>query len=264
MSEPLPAASKRPRGPYSRLICLNCRERRIRCELPPEVDIPDQGELWSVQTPCYRCKRLDIPCVVRQTVLGRPGPERCSSTAADCRLARTGDIVPRPLVGRPSRTAAHTQLASVHDETQPRTTSVLPQSMLRTPNNLPPTQGDSRDKRSDAIETYNPLHAPVSHASFPPPPAKLGHMNPAKVQILPLRRALVPTNPAVSCRGTPSPGCSDGRVTAAKRGRASKPKVRTGCLTCRIRRVKLTRSIVDDWLVNWSLRRLPLDTGQMR
>jgi hypothetical protein len=115
MSEPRPGGSKRPRGTYSRLICLGCRERRIRCELPSEVEIPDPGELRTVQTPCYRCKRLGVPCIVRQTILGRPGPESSSTTAADFRPIRTGDIVSRIIIELPSRTVSCTQPATVQE-----------------------------------------------------------------------------------------------------------------------------------------------------
>ncbi|KAF2166359.1 hypothetical protein M409DRAFT_66803 [Zasmidium cellare ATCC 36951] len=88
-------SAPRVRGPNSRLICLACRERRIRCELPLDVDIPPQGELRTVQMPCYRCRRLRIPCVVRQTTLGRPRPKASATsltTAGDRRsLTTTAD-----------------------------------------------------------------------------------------------------------------------------------------------------------------------------
>jgi hypothetical protein len=82
MSGPDTAGSKRQRDKYSRLICLGCRDRRIRCELPSDVDIPKPGELRTCKTPCYRCRRLGVPCVIRQTVLGRPGREIRSITPA--------------------------------------------------------------------------------------------------------------------------------------------------------------------------------------
>ncbi|KAI7091968.1 hypothetical protein KC356_g160 [Hortaea werneckii] len=45
MSQMIPAGRRKPREKYSRLICLGCRERRIRCELPSEVEPldPDVG-----------------------------------------------------------------------------------------------------------------------------------------------------------------------------------------------------------------------------
>ncbi|KAF2450583.1 hypothetical protein P171DRAFT_142374 [Karstenula rhodostoma CBS 690.94] len=81
MSGPKPAGAKRDK--YSRLICIGCRDRRIRCELPNDVDIPKPGELRTIQTPCYRCRRLGIPCVIRRTILGRPSRQKLPGTAAD-------------------------------------------------------------------------------------------------------------------------------------------------------------------------------------
>ncbi|KAL5458496.1 hypothetical protein PMIN06_003306 [Paraphaeosphaeria minitans] len=80
MSGTKPTGAKRDK--YSRLICVGCRDRRIRCELPNDVDIPKPGEFRTIQTPCYRCRRLGIPCVIRQTILGRPSPKNRSSTSA--------------------------------------------------------------------------------------------------------------------------------------------------------------------------------------
>jgi hypothetical protein len=76
------APEKRKRSAYSRVICLGCRERRIRCELPSDVEIPNPGEVWTIKTPCYRCKRLAIPCRIRQTILGRSGAEHTNSNIA--------------------------------------------------------------------------------------------------------------------------------------------------------------------------------------
>ncbi|KAK5134157.1 hypothetical protein LTR08_006932 [Meristemomyces frigidus] len=56
-----------------------------------------------------------------------------------------------------------------------------------------------------------------------------------KIQILPLRRA----EPRRTSRSqTPHSGDSAHSPPLTKRPRASKPKVRTGCLTCKIRRIK--------------------------
>lgn len=150
MSELRPAGSKRPRNKYSRLICLGCRERRIRCELPSEVEIPDPGELRTVQTPCYRCKRLGVPCVIRQTILGRPGPEKGSTTT------RTGDIVSRVVIELSLPTAARTQPATVQDDTQLVTSSVIPRTNLRSSNDLEPSQGDSARWNGDTLLIHNP------------------------------------------------------------------------------------------------------------
>ncbi|OAG01144.1 uncharacterized protein CC84DRAFT_1190299 [Paraphaeosphaeria sporulosa] len=39
------------------------------------------GEFRTIQTPCYRCRRLGVPCVIRQTILGRPSPKNRPSAA---------------------------------------------------------------------------------------------------------------------------------------------------------------------------------------
>ncbi|KAF2502201.1 hypothetical protein BU16DRAFT_576252 [Lophium mytilinum] len=151
MSDLRPESSKRPRGAYSRLICLGCRERRIRCELPSDIEIPDPGELRTIQTPCYRCKRLGVPCIVRQTILGRPSPERSSTTAADIRPVRADDAVPRILIDLSSRTGAPTQQATVRDEAR-----VVPQARLHSPNLLPPSQGDPARWNGGALLIHTP------------------------------------------------------------------------------------------------------------
>ena len=156
MSELRLTSSKRTRDKYSRVICLGCRERRIRCDLPIEVEIPDPGELRTVQTPCYRCKRLGIPCVIRQTILGRPSSESSSTTAADFRHARVGETVSRIIVELPSRTVARTQPATVQDETQLVNSSVIPQIRLRSSNDLPPSQGDPARWNGDALLIHVP------------------------------------------------------------------------------------------------------------
>ncbi|KAF2876285.1 hypothetical protein BDV95DRAFT_560375 [Massariosphaeria phaeospora] len=146
MSEPRPGGSKRPRGAYSRLICLGCRERRIRCELPSDAEIPDPGELRTVQTPCYRCKRLGLPCVVRQTILGR--------TTADFRPVRTGDgdFVSRIVIELPSRTVARTQPATVQDEAQVVKSTVITRTRLRSSNH----QGDPARRNEDTLLIHTP------------------------------------------------------------------------------------------------------------
>jgi hypothetical protein len=92
--KPRPGA-KRSRDHYSRLICLGCRERRIRCELPKDVMIPSSGELHEVETPCYRCRRLGVRCIVRQTILGRPSSQSGTVATAHGHRARVGDVEPR-------------------------------------------------------------------------------------------------------------------------------------------------------------------------
>ena len=156
MLELRPTGPKRPRDRYSRLICLGCRERRIRCELPSEVEIPNPGELRTVQTPCYRCKRLGVPCVIRQTILGRPRPESSSNTAADFRPVRTGDIVSRIIIDLSPRTVARTQPAAVQDETQSVNSSVIPRTRLRSSNDMLPSQGDPAHWNGNALLIHTP------------------------------------------------------------------------------------------------------------
>lgn len=189
MPERPPTTSKRPRGAYSRLICLGCRERRIKCELPDDVDIPDLNELRTVTTPCYRCEKLGIDCVVRRTRLGRPGH-------GDGSIA-----LPAP----------------AHDETRLEVNSTIDQ---------PPG--------IQAEDVVTSLHQPHM-SSKPPLPANERFMIPAKIQILPMRRSPVPKISPATSEDVSSSG--NGQTTTTKRTRASKPKVRTGCLTCRIRRV---------------------------
>ncbi|CAI6336185.1 unnamed protein product [Periconia digitata] len=108
---------KRSRGAYSRLICIGCRERRIRCELPSGVEVPEPGELTTAETPCYRCKRLGIPCKIRQTVLGRPSPDGKPEPASDAVHAHVGNNVSRVIIELPSRSAVvHSHTSSLPDE----------------------------------------------------------------------------------------------------------------------------------------------------
>jgi hypothetical protein len=190
MSEHPSATSKRTRGAYSRLICLECHERRIRCELPDEVAVPDPGELRTASSPCYRCKKLGVPCVVRRTRLGRSGLGDGSTTLAA--------------------------------EIQGGTESVGSYAI-----DLPMSQaGYHLGWRDMMVPTSQPDSRPL------PIPRCMG---PAKVQILPLRRAAVPSKSPATSEETSS--SSDGRPVSVKRTRTSKPKVKTGCLTCKIRRV---------------------------
>ncbi|KAI7491554.1 hypothetical protein KC357_g1667 [Hortaea werneckii] len=71
MAEP---TSKGPRGNYSRFRCLNCRSRKIKCQLPEDYSYP--GASGTGETRCKRCKTLDLDCVVEKTVLGRPAAKR--------------------------------------------------------------------------------------------------------------------------------------------------------------------------------------------
>lgn len=114
---------KRRRGKYSRLICLECRDRRIRCELPSECAIPEPGQLLTVKTPCHRCNRLGVPCIVRQTVLGRPSAENGSPPNTNQEIVKQSNVVPRNDVSRviielPSRAVPHEQSQAFGNETR--------------------------------------------------------------------------------------------------------------------------------------------------
>lgn len=155
MSRPKSAGSKRPRDKYSRLICLGCRERRIRCELPSEVEIPNPGELRTVSTPCYRCKRLGVPCVVRQTVLGRPSPKGTSTTVGFQPAGNFG-IVSRIIIELPLRTGPRVQPAVVQDKTQAVDPSIIPQNALRTSNNVSPSREEPAHHYQDPLLIHTP------------------------------------------------------------------------------------------------------------
>lgn len=198
MSEQPPASSKRQRGAYSRLICLGCRGRRIKCELPDDVVVPDAEELRTVADPCYRCKKLGVPCVVRRTKLGRPGPVDGS-------------------------TASTTLPALIQGNARSITSSAIARPL------------DERVCHSGCSDVVVLLHHSDLDASKEPLPlADLPFLDSAKVPISAVRRA---TEPSKSSTVTESASPSDRRMITAKRVRASKPKVKTGCLTCKIRRV---------------------------
>ena len=86
--------------------------------------------------------------------------------------------------------------------------------------------------QSDHFSRYT-IHSPI----------KEHKMTAAKIQILPLRRALAPLKPVR--RKTESPNSSsDSQAPPVRRERVSNPKVRTGCLTCKIRRVQPASRLV--------------------
>lgn len=99
-----------------------------------------------MQSPCYRCKRLDIPCLVRQTILGRPGPGKCRS--ADSRPARTAQPVSRLVIELPSRTRPST--------TQDDADLIIPRTRPRSFKDQPPSQGDIAHCREDALLLQTP------------------------------------------------------------------------------------------------------------
>ena len=70
----LPA--RQPRGSYAKLICLNCRARKIKCNLPTDVQIEPSQHPQPPERACTRCQQQDLDCVVDKTVLGRPAQKR--------------------------------------------------------------------------------------------------------------------------------------------------------------------------------------------
>jgi hypothetical protein len=71
------ATSKRqPRGNYARLICLNCRARKIKCTLPTDVSIEASSSPQPQDRACTRCQQQSLDCIVDKTVLGRPAHKR--------------------------------------------------------------------------------------------------------------------------------------------------------------------------------------------
>ena len=67
--------TKRRREKYSKLICLGCRARRIRCILPHSNILPS-NEPQSADKACQRCQQNGLDCVVDYTTLGRPAQKR--------------------------------------------------------------------------------------------------------------------------------------------------------------------------------------------
>lgn len=80
MSPSPPVPNKRARGSYAKLICFNCRERRIKCALPENVTITPSSEPQGPETSCRRCQQQGLDCIVRKTTLGRPNQKRQRST----------------------------------------------------------------------------------------------------------------------------------------------------------------------------------------
>ena len=74
MQEAGEAASKKFRGSYSRLICLQCRARKIKCHLPENVAASDHPQ--PADKACERCKQFSLDCVVSASTLGRPALKR--------------------------------------------------------------------------------------------------------------------------------------------------------------------------------------------
>jgi len=65
-----------PRGSYAKLICLNCRTRKIKCNLPTDVQIEPSQHHQPPERSCARCQQQGLDCIVDKTVLGRPSQKR--------------------------------------------------------------------------------------------------------------------------------------------------------------------------------------------
>ncbi|KAK4911883.1 hypothetical protein LTR49_019598 [Elasticomyces elasticus] len=70
-----PPKTRRPREKYSKLICLACRGRRIRCLLPDHTISPGPTP-QDADKACQRCRQNNLECVVDSTTLGRPSQKR--------------------------------------------------------------------------------------------------------------------------------------------------------------------------------------------
>ena len=69
-------APRQPRGNYAKLICLNCRARKIKCILPDEVKVGSSPAPQPREQSCARCHQQGLDCIVDKTVLGRPSAKR--------------------------------------------------------------------------------------------------------------------------------------------------------------------------------------------
>jgi hypothetical protein len=68
--------ARQPRGSYAKLICLNCRARKIKCNLPADVQIEPSQHPQPPDRACMRCQQQSLGCIVDKTVLGRPAQKR--------------------------------------------------------------------------------------------------------------------------------------------------------------------------------------------
>ncbi|KAF9954240.1 hypothetical protein BGZ72_004743 [Mortierella alpina] len=60
---PAKPPAKRSKRPLAKRSCLNCREKKARCELP-DLFVPSSHDPVPVSKRCHRCNVLDIDCVV--------------------------------------------------------------------------------------------------------------------------------------------------------------------------------------------------------
>ena len=68
--------ARQPRGSYAKLICLNCRGRKIKCNLPIGACIEPSQHPQPPERSCTRCQQQGLDCIVDNTVLGRPAQKR--------------------------------------------------------------------------------------------------------------------------------------------------------------------------------------------
>lgn len=108
--------AKRARGNYAKLICLNCRERRIKCQLLQDGRIQPSPEPQPPDIACQRCQQQGLECVVRKTTLGRPSQKQktlltpASTASADAFRSpspEAEDLVLLDLENRQSRQDDH-------------------------------------------------------------------------------------------------------------------------------------------------------------
>lgn len=70
-------ATRAARGSYSKLICLNCRSRKIKCILPTQDEsVQPSGSPQPADRACIRCQQQGLECIIDKTILGRPSSKR--------------------------------------------------------------------------------------------------------------------------------------------------------------------------------------------
>lgn len=67
---------RQPRGSYAKLICLNCRARKIKCVLPDHIQFEPSQSPQPLERACTRCQQQGLDCIVDKTILGRPSQKR--------------------------------------------------------------------------------------------------------------------------------------------------------------------------------------------
>ncbi|KAI1510757.1 hypothetical protein KJE20_08180 [Pyrenophora tritici-repentis] len=118
--------------------------------------MPDPGELRTVKTPCYRCKRLGVACIVRKTILGRPSPEGSSTAASDPPPTRTGDMGSRIIIELPSRMVAPNQSYTVQNEAYVANSFAIPRTGMYSTNDLRPGQGITKGWDGKTLLIHTP------------------------------------------------------------------------------------------------------------